>query len=71
MAQMGRKIENKVMALTEENRERIEEETGIQSSLTEEGVKQYFEEVISEVRRAMHSEHNGCHEAIFRKTFCK
>jgi hypothetical protein len=51
MAQMGQEIENKVMVLTEENRERIEEETGIQSSLTEEDIKQYLEQVINEVKK--------------------
>jgi hypothetical protein len=49
-AQMEQEIEKRVLSLTKQNKDRLAEETGIQSSLTEEDMKQYLEEVISEVK---------------------
>jgi hypothetical protein len=40
-----------VIALTKQNEDRMIEETGIQSSLTEEDMKQYLEQVIKEVKK--------------------
>jgi hypothetical protein len=50
MAKMEQEIQNKVMPLTEENKDRIADETGIQSSLTEDDMKQYLEQVIRELK---------------------
>lgn len=49
-AQMEQHIKKKVIEFTKRNQEKIAEETGIQSSLTEEDMRQYLEEVISEVK---------------------
>jgi hypothetical protein len=50
-AQMEREIERKVIAITKQTQERMVEETGIESSLTEEDMKQYLEEVLKEVEK--------------------
>jgi hypothetical protein len=50
-AQMEREIEKKVIALTKRNEDALLQETGIQSSLTEEDVKNYLEQVINEVNK--------------------
>jgi hypothetical protein len=49
-AEMQRGIERKVIALTKQNQDRMEEETGIQSSLSEDDMKHYLEQVIREVK---------------------
>ena len=51
MAQMEQQIQKKVVEFTKQNQDRIEEETGIQSSLTEDDIKQYLEQVIKEVKK--------------------
>lgn len=50
-AQMEREIEKRVIELTKRNQDLMVEETGISSSLTEEDVKKYLEEVIKEVSK--------------------
>jgi DNA-binding protein Fis len=50
-AHMEQEIEKRVMALTKQNQERMAEETGIQSSLSEDEIKQYVEQVIKEVKK--------------------
>ena len=56
MAQMEQEIQKKVMTLTKRNQERMAEETGIQSSLTDGDVKEYLEQVIREVKKDRHAE---------------
>jgi hypothetical protein len=51
-AQMEQEIQKRVITLTKQTQRRIKEETGIQSSLTEEDMKLYLEEVINEVKKA-------------------
>ena len=51
MAQMEQQIQKKVVEFTKQYQDRIEEETGIQSSLTEDDIKQYLEQVIKEVKK--------------------
>jgi hypothetical protein len=50
MAQMEQQIHRKVIEFTKQNQDKMAEETGIQSSLTEEDMKQYLEQVIREVK---------------------
>ncbi len=47
---MEQEIENRVLSFTKQNQDMMTEETGIQSSLSEEDMKQYLEQVISEVK---------------------
>jgi Tfp pilus assembly PilM family ATPase len=49
-AKMQREIENRVISLTKQKQDRMTEETGIQSSLSEEDMKQYLQQVIKEVK---------------------
>jgi uncharacterized protein YktB (UPF0637 family) len=51
MAEMEQQIQKKVVDFTKQNQDRMEEETGIQSSLTEDDIKQYLEQVIKEVKK--------------------
>lgn len=50
-AQMEQEIERRVMTLTRENQERMAEESGIQTSLTDQDMRQYLEQVIDEVKK--------------------
>ncbi len=50
-AQMEQEIEKRVIALTKRNQEILSEETGIESSLTEEDIKEYLGQVINEVSK--------------------
>jgi len=50
-AQMEQEIEKRVLALTKQNQDRMAEESGIQSSLTEEDMKEYLQQVIEEVKK--------------------
>ncbi len=50
IAQMEQEIQRKVLTLTKLNQERMAEESGIQSSLTEEEMMQYLEQVLREVK---------------------
>ncbi|MDP9288306.1 MAG: hypothetical protein M3P08_08925 [Thermoproteota archaeon] len=56
MAQMEEEIQKKVITFTKRNQNRMAEETGIQSSLTEEDMKEYLEQVIREVKKDRHAE---------------
>ena len=49
-AQMEQQIEKKVIKMTKEHQDSMTEETGIQSSLTEDDMKQYLEMVLKEVK---------------------
>ena len=48
---MEQQIQKKVVDFTKQFQDRMEEETGIQSSLTEDDIKQYLEQVIKEVKK--------------------
>ncbi len=48
---MAQEIEKRVITLTKQNQERLAEESGIQSSLTEDDMKSYLQEVISEIQK--------------------
>lgn len=50
-AQMEQEIEKKVIGFTRTNQDRMAEETGVQSSLSEDDVKEYLEQVIQEVQK--------------------
>jgi hypothetical protein len=50
-AQMERTIEKRVIALTKATQDKIAEENGIQSSLTEDDMKEYLEQVMNEVKK--------------------
>jgi hypothetical protein len=50
-AHMEQEIQRRVWTLTKQNQNKMEEETGIQSSLTDDDVKEYLEQVIEEVKR--------------------
>ncbi|MFZ0897159.1 MAG: hypothetical protein WAZ77_21875 [Candidatus Nitrosopolaris sp.] len=50
-AQTEQEIQRRVIAFTKQIEERMAEETGIQSSLTEDDIKQYLEQVIKEVKK--------------------
>ena len=50
-AQMEPEIQRRVIVLTKQNQDRMVEETGIQSSLMEEDMKSYLEQVIKEVKK--------------------
>ena len=53
---MRRGREKKVITFTKRNQDRMTEETGIQSSLTDEDMKEYLEQVIREVKKDRHAE---------------
>jgi hypothetical protein len=48
---MEQEIQRRVLTLTKQNQNRMAEETGIQSSLTDDDVKEYLEQVIEEVKK--------------------
>lgn len=50
-AQMEQQIQRRVIAFSKQNQDKLVEETGIQSTVTEEEMKQYVDQVIEEVRR--------------------
>ncbi len=50
-AQMQQEIEEKVISFTKKTRDLMVEETGIATSLSDEDIKKYLEEVLSEVRK--------------------
>jgi hypothetical protein len=52
MAHMEQEIQKKIVEFTKQNQHRMAEETGIQSSLTEEDMKEYLDQVIREVKKA-------------------
>jgi hypothetical protein len=51
MAEIEQQVQRKVIAFTKQSQDRMAEETGIQSSLTEDDIKQYLEQVIKEVKK--------------------
>ena len=57
-AQMEQEIQKKVIEFTKRNQDRMAEETGIQSSLTEEDMKEYLQQVIKEIQ-ATHRGNNN------------
>jgi hypothetical protein len=48
---MEQEIQRRVLTLTRQNQDKMTEETGIQSSLTEEDMKEYLEQVLDEVKK--------------------
>jgi hypothetical protein len=50
MAQMEQQIQNRVIEIAKRNQDTMAEETGIQSSLSEDDIKRYLEQVIREVK---------------------
>ena len=56
-AQMQREIEKRVLAIAKRNQNLMAQETGIQSSLSDEDVKQYLAHVITEVRKDANDNH--------------
>jgi hypothetical protein len=50
-SQMEQEIQRKVIIMTKEHRDRMMEETGVQSSLNKEDVNQYLEEVLKEIQK--------------------
>ena len=55
MAQMELEIQRKIVVFTKRNQDKIIEETGIASSLSEEDVKEYLEQVINDVVKNQHA----------------
>jgi hypothetical protein len=51
IAEIEQQVQRKVIAFTKQNQDRMAEETGIQSSLSEDDIKQYLEQVIKEVKK--------------------
>ena len=50
-AHMEQEIQRRVLTLTKQSQIRMAEETGIQSSLSDDDVKEYLEQVIKEVKK--------------------
>jgi hypothetical protein len=50
-AHMEQEIQRRVLTLTKQNQLKMEEETGIHSSLTDDDLKEYLEQVIEEVKK--------------------
>jgi hypothetical protein len=50
-AHMEKEIQNKVIMFTKQNREKMVEESGVYSSLTDDDVKGYLEQVVKEVSK--------------------
>jgi hypothetical protein len=48
---MEQEVEKKVIGFTRTNQNRMAEETGVQSSLSEDDIKDYLERVIQEVQK--------------------
>lgn len=51
-AQMEQEIQRRVVVLFKQNQHRMAEESGVESSLTDEEIRQYLDEVIKEVKKA-------------------
>jgi len=58
-AQMEQEIQKKVVDFTKRNQDRMAEETGIHSSLSEDDVKEYLQQVIREVKKQKASNANN------------
>ena len=50
-AQMEQEIQRRMLAVTRKTRKLMTEETGVQSSLSEDDMKQYLQQVIEEVKK--------------------
>jgi hypothetical protein len=50
-AQMTQELQNKIMTVTKENAELMEQKSGTESSLTDEDITSYLKHVITEIRR--------------------
>jgi hypothetical protein len=50
-SQMEQEIQRQVMKMTKEHRDRMIEETGVQSSINKEDINQYLEEVLKEIKK--------------------
>ena len=50
-AQMQQEALGRIRRLVQDNQQKLEEETGISSSLTEDDVKEYLEQVSKEVKK--------------------
>ena len=51
--------EGRVVALTKKHQDSIEEETGVESSLTEDDMKEYLQQVIEELKKTKKSPSTG------------
>lgn len=51
-AHVEQEIQNRVITLTRQNQEKLVEESGIQSSLTEDDMKSYLQQVIEEIQKS-------------------
>jgi hypothetical protein len=49
---MEQEIERRVVVLVKQNQYKLTEESGVESSLTDQDIRQYLEEVIKEVKEA-------------------
>jgi hypothetical protein len=61
-AHMEQEIQKKVITLTKQNQDRMAEESGIQSSLTEDDMKSYLQEVIKEIQKTPRGNSNNHHK---------
>lgn len=50
-AHMEMEIQKRVIALTKQNQDKMAEQTGVESSLTEDDMKEYLDQVIEEVKK--------------------
>jgi len=57
-AHMEQEIQKKVIEFTKRNQDRIAEEAGVQSSLTEDDMKSYLQQVIREIQNARKGNNN-------------
>ncbi len=57
-AHMEQEIQKKVLDLTVQNKDRLADETGIQSSLSEDEIKDYLQQVIREVKKEKHQNYS-------------
>ena len=55
---MEQEIQKRVITITKQNQDRMAEESGIQSSLTEEDMKSYLQEVIEEIQKVRRGNNN-------------
>ena len=58
-AQMEREIQKRVIKITRANQELMLTETGVQSTLTDEDVKQYLWQVLREIKRTTTNNHRN------------
>jgi actin-like ATPase involved in cell morphogenesis len=49
-AHMSQEVEKKVLRIAKSNLENIEKQSGVESSLTEDDIKQYLQEVFNEIK---------------------